>query len=699
MATSGAIKAGKAFVRLFVDDDAMQRGLKQAQARLSGFAARSRAVVEIGTKINQASNALIAKGTTIAAPILAGVGTLARYASRAEESTNRFNQVFGSQADAAGRFADQIASEVGRAAIELKDNLSAFQGFSLGLGFDPAEAREVSESLTRLGLDFASFNNLSDQDAFDRLLAAMSGSSEVLAKYGINTKEAAVAQEAMQRGWDPARLTEQQKALARLAIIQRELAKTGAVGDAARTADGYANVMKRLRAVAINVATAVGKTLLPTLTDAAARVAAAGQKAGEWIDRNREIVKAAALGALAVAGFGVAMIAVGLALKATAVGFLAVQLVAGTASLLFKTAAAAAGLFSAALGLISSPAVIAAAAVAGLGLAILGAAGTFAPLLQGWQDLRRIAGEAISAIAERLKAGDLAGAAKIGVAGLTAAWRTGLARVEEAFNTFRFNLASAATQVFFDVAGAAVDAVAGIRFAFASLKQWFAMFWADMESRGNESFRLIQYGAERASNAARAAADGDFDRDAADRQAEESFAADINASATRQRSATQEAEAANARDRDKIAADHTAAERNLASQEQQLVAAFAQLVVEAQTKGEEETARAVAEFKAEVTRINAGGGERGEDTDPADPADAIRSDFEDLLSRLSATVTGGTAKATAAADKTVGGFNPAAFDRLFNRKDSEAERTARATEESAKTLHRIAGRLPVSPVS
>ena len=100
----------------------------------------------------------------------------------------------------------------------------------------------------------------------------MSGSSEVLAKYGINTKEAAVSQEALNNGWDPSALTEQQKAMARLAIIAKTLGEQGAIGDAAKTAGSFANVLKKLRASAIDMGTAIGRQLLPPLTAAAARL-------------------------------------------------------------------------------------------------------------------------------------------------------------------------------------------------------------------------------------------------------------------------------------------------------------------------------------------------------------------------------------------------------------------------------------------
>src|SRR5690606_31067061 len=106
-----------------------------------------------------------------------------------------------------------------------------------GLGFGAEQSRKFSQQLAQLALDFASFNNMSDAEAQQRFISALSGSSEVLDMFGVNIKQAALEQELLQQGVKKAwtEVSEQEKAVARLSIIMRSMTDQGAVGDAVRT--------------------------------------------------------------------------------------------------------------------------------------------------------------------------------------------------------------------------------------------------------------------------------------------------------------------------------------------------------------------------------------------------------------------------------------------------------------------------------
>ena len=95
----------------------------------------------------------------------------------------------------------------------------------------------MSKQITALATDLASFNNLADDDVLRDLHAALTGSGEVMKKYGVIVSEAAVKQELLNQGLDPKNATEQQKVMARLAIIMR--GTTAAQGDAARSAGSF----------------------------------------------------------------------------------------------------------------------------------------------------------------------------------------------------------------------------------------------------------------------------------------------------------------------------------------------------------------------------------------------------------------------------------------------------------------------------
>jgi TP901 family phage tail tape measure protein len=74
-ATSGAIRAGRAFVELFADDSKLVRGLKRAQAKLRAFGA---GIKSFGTR-------LLGVGTAAAAPLAAAVSVFTRFSDRMAE--------------------------------------------------------------------------------------------------------------------------------------------------------------------------------------------------------------------------------------------------------------------------------------------------------------------------------------------------------------------------------------------------------------------------------------------------------------------------------------------------------------------------------------------------------------------------------------------------------------------------------------
>src|SRR5690606_12717841 len=112
MADTRGIRAGRAFVELGVSDK-LSAGLRRAQRRLEAFGA---GVQRLGLRL-----------ASIATAAFAPLGIAAvKAASDAEESLSRFAQVFGREADAAGKFADDLARRVGRSGLAARDALGTF---------------------------------------------------------------------------------------------------------------------------------------------------------------------------------------------------------------------------------------------------------------------------------------------------------------------------------------------------------------------------------------------------------------------------------------------------------------------------------------------------------------------------------------------------------------------------------------------
>jgi hypothetical protein len=173
MVGARALRAGKAVIELSLLTGNVDKGLKKLENRLRDFGKGLKSVASMGLRLSSA----------IGAPFIAAI----KLASDAQESLNKFRSVFKEQADAAEQFAQGLASSVGRSVNEIRDGMSSFQGFFVGLGFGAERSRELSQQLQALSIDFASFHNLTDQEAMERFISALSGSSEVLDRFGINT--------------------------------------------------------------------------------------------------------------------------------------------------------------------------------------------------------------------------------------------------------------------------------------------------------------------------------------------------------------------------------------------------------------------------------------------------------------------------------------------------------------------------------
>ena len=324
MNNAGAIRAGKAYVEATLDDSKLVAGLNRAQARIRDF----------GKGLEEAGKGMLAFGATLFAPL----AVVTKFASRAQEMGSKFDAVFGGAAEGARAFAADLSRSVGRSTLDVQDAMSTYQAFFKGMGFGERQAASMSEKLSALAIDFASFHNISDEDANLRFRSGLAGEAEPLSRYGINVRAAAVDQQFFKMGLDVTSesATETQKALARLAIITEAMTAQGAVGDAVRTSAGFANQLKRLQATATDAAVAVGSALLPAVTNVVSQVGAAVASAAEWANANAGLVTAVGTAAVQTTlwsvGVGAAVFAVGklagiAAAAASGVGMLGKSLV------------------------------------------------------------------------------------------------------------------------------------------------------------------------------------------------------------------------------------------------------------------------------------------------------------------------------------------------------------------------------------
>lgn len=201
----------------------------------------------------------------VTAPLAAlGVASF-KAASDVAEMEAAFDQVFGNLADGVRQWAATTAKELGRSRFEIQQSALAFQElFSKSLG--PQEAAEASKQFAVLTQDLASFKNLSEDVAQQKLFSGLIGEAEPLRSVGVFLSEARVEAKALELGIEGlnGKLTDQQKISIRAAIIQEDLAS--AQGDVLRTADGTANRLRAANAAFTDLRVEIGTKLIPALT-------------------------------------------------------------------------------------------------------------------------------------------------------------------------------------------------------------------------------------------------------------------------------------------------------------------------------------------------------------------------------------------------------------------------------------------------
>jgi hypothetical protein len=212
------------------------------------------------------------KGWLIFAGVLTGVVVggftkLIGAASRAQETLSKFNTVFRDVKKEADATAKNLARNFGLSAMAARQLLSDTGDLLSGFGFTQKSALDLSKQVNELAVDLASFTNFSGgaEGASQALTKALLGERESVKALGISILETDVKAKVLENTQKGLTFeTERQaKAYATLMIAQEQ--SKNAIGDFARTSEGFANQIRILRANFENWAVAAGEKLLPVL--------------------------------------------------------------------------------------------------------------------------------------------------------------------------------------------------------------------------------------------------------------------------------------------------------------------------------------------------------------------------------------------------------------------------------------------------
>lgn len=270
---------------------------------------------QMSDKIDRAMNqikigaAMTAMGSAILAPFVSGI----KNASDLEENINKNRVAFGAYSAEVEAFANKSLDTFGVDKIQALDMTSLFGDMSTGMGMGQEQASKMAMSLVGLAGDLSSFKNISSEMSQTALKGIFTGEAESLKNLGIVMTEANLESYMASQGINKnfKDLSQTEKVMTRFNFVMAM--SKNAIGDFARTSDGYANSKRIFEGSIKEVSATLGEVLMPIAAKAFQAMSGLMKGLKDFaqtpIGKNI-LIGVAALGAFLVVG-GLALILIG----------------------------------------------------------------------------------------------------------------------------------------------------------------------------------------------------------------------------------------------------------------------------------------------------------------------------------------------------------------------------------------------------
>lgn len=251
----------------------MQRELtetnRQIDIQSSSWYRLSQTMSTVGDRMNAVGDKMSSVGTKLSSAVtlpIVGIGSAAtKMAMDAVESENLFEVAMGNMATDARKWSEETSKALGLNAYNVRKNVATYNAMLTSMGLASQESLKMSEGLTQLSYDMASFYNLKPEEAFEKLKSGISGEAEPLKALGILVNDNTIKTYAYTHGIakQGEQLTEAQKVQARYGAILD--ATKNAQGDLARTMDSPTNKLRVMKEQAQQLGIQFGQLLIPIL--------------------------------------------------------------------------------------------------------------------------------------------------------------------------------------------------------------------------------------------------------------------------------------------------------------------------------------------------------------------------------------------------------------------------------------------------
>lgn len=248
-----ALQVGELFAALGLNTEGFNQPLSESGKKLKAF----------GQGMQKAGAVMTAAFTV---PLVLLGKSMIEQGMNSVEMSNMFDVSFANMKDSARTWAIDTAKNLGINKFAMQQNMAQMHDLVKTMGVTADQGLDMSENLSKLAYDLASFKNIDVTEAFDKLRSGITGESEPLKAIGILVNETTVANYAYANGIAKVgtKLTESQKVLARYGVIMQQT--KDAQGDLARTMDSPANKLRILKERVAEITTELGVRLLPVVS-------------------------------------------------------------------------------------------------------------------------------------------------------------------------------------------------------------------------------------------------------------------------------------------------------------------------------------------------------------------------------------------------------------------------------------------------
>lgn len=465
MPSASGIRAGAAYIELFIKDSSLVKGLNAAAQKLEAF---GESLTAIGTK-------MMTLGAGIVTPLLGAAKV--------------FADMGGDLADMSQRTGVSVEalSELGFAAEQSGADMETLEGSLRKMQKLVVEAAGGSDSardaLTRLGLTVDDLARLSPDQQFkliaDRLSQIRNPALRTALAMEVFGKSGTKLLPLMQGG---------AKGIEELQQQARELGLTMSTEDA-QAAEAFGDTLDVLWKVLKKTVFTIGSTLAPLLTQAAETITRVTKTVADWIAQNKDLV-------VTVFKIGVAVLAGGAALVVLGTAISAIGTALGAMATVITGIGAAIGMLGSMLAAILTPIGLVVAGIAALATYLLYATGAGSAALQWLSDrfteLKDTALAAWQGIGDALAAGDLSLAAKILWLTLKMEWQKGVNWLQEKWIGFKEYFLSVWTEAVFGLSRIMTNAWAGLQSVWTETVAAMSTAWTVFASGAVSAWKGAQ---------------------------------------------------------------------------------------------------------------------------------------------------------------------------------------------------------------